>query len=864
MRRRGAPGHAAGSLALLLVAVVLGGLVGLTSPASADDDPTTVPTPTEGSVWFGPSLDWSQDLPADYAERLGRTPSLYTQLVDYPLTERSGTFLEQFAEQAATQGAGAVLTLEPTVPLAQLGLDDAEELGRRLAELHDAHDSFFLVRFAPEMNGSWNEWGQQPDAFVEAFREVATAVRDATEHAQMVWSPVYGAGYPYGAAFGDVAPGELRTLSDLDTDGDGVVDERDDPYGPYWPGRDVVDWVGLTLYHFGDDQGRIDNQLEVDSGGDTAADDLGGEGFATNVVPGPAAVQERWDERYGYAESIGRESFYERFAEGEQLPLLLETGALWQPPEADAEPTGDPEARIKQEWWRQVLASLDDHPRVAAISWLEQRRPEAEAGDEVVDWRATRTESLASSFRDDLEAAGITLGPLTRVLDQEAANAATAQGRLPGDQYGPEGGDELGWIVFCASVLALAFGLSGLVGRLLPSWRYPDKHDPRDRRLDLFRGFIIVTVVLTHVELGGPYSFVSLKAVGAITGAEMFVMLSGVVLGMIYEPTVRKLGEWGTAVTMWRRARKQYVVALVVVLLVYALGWVPFVDTGAVSTFTDRGTGQDGVAVAGQVYDLYANGDQLLEYPPPWFAVRELLLLQMGPWVFNIMGLFVVLSLLLPLFMVLVRRGLWWVLLAGSWAGYLYGTSTGAQLLPSQFEDVFPFLIWQLPFTHGLVLGYYRARIVSALTSRRGVLLTSAAIALYVGTLVWIWWGHRSGFAPWPFPATAYDWLYANGYTRVFLQFGRLLDLPLVIVCAYAVLTRCWKPIDKVIGWFWIPLGQASLYVFIVHVFFAIAVAQVPGLDRTSWWQGLLLHTLVLLAIWELVRRRVLFSVIPR
>jgi len=98
----------------------------------------------------------------------------------------------------------------------------------------------------------------------------------------------------------------------------------------------------------------------------------------------------------------------------------------------------------------------------------------------------------------------------------------------------------------------------------------------------------------------------------------------------------------------------------------------------------------------------------------------------------------------------------------------------------------------------------------------------------------------------------------------VFLQFGRLLDLPLVIVCAYAVLTRCWKPIDKVIGWFWVPLGQASLYVFIVHVFFAIAVAQVPGLDRSSWWQGLLLHTLVLLAIWGLVRKRVLFSVIPR
>jgi hypothetical protein len=37
----------------------------------------------------------------------------------------------------------------------------------------------------------------------------------------------------------------------LDVDGDGSVTRADDPYSPYWPGADAVDWVGLSLFHWG-------------------------------------------------------------------------------------------------------------------------------------------------------------------------------------------------------------------------------------------------------------------------------------------------------------------------------------------------------------------------------------------------------------------------------------------------------------------------------------------------------------------------------------------------------------------------------------------------------------------------------------
>ncbi|WP_316308042.1 OpgC domain-containing protein, partial [Clavibacter michiganensis] len=117
----------------------------------------------------------------------------------------------------------------------------------------------------------------------------------------------------------------------------------------------------------------------------------------------------------------------------------------------------------------------------------------------------------------------------------------------------------MGWIVLCAVVLLLLFAISGPIGRLKPGWRYPDENSPRDRRLDLFRGWTIVAVVITHIEVASPYSYVTINAIGAITGAEMFVLLSGLVLGMVYPLAVKKFGEMKALVSILRRAFKQYI-----------------------------------------------------------------------------------------------------------------------------------------------------------------------------------------------------------------------------------------------------------------------------------------------------------------
>ncbi len=833
-------GALAKALAFLVVVGTL--LLGGALPASAVSAPGRAgETPPDGRVWFGPDLDWGSDAPDGYEGRLGATPSVYGVEVEYPFDRSARDEFLRATRAAATQGAVLAVSLEPSRSLRSLTEADATAANRLFEEVHRQYDTQLLVRFAPQMNGTWVRWGQQPTAFVPAFRTLAAAVHAGDSEAAMVWSPSYGAGYPFGES-----AGRLQDLSDtdvakLDTNGDGRLTAADDPYGPYWPGAASVDWVGLSMFSFG--KGKAT---------EAAGRDVP---LTSNEVPEDGEVAARFDETWGYEQAQTEGTFTERFAQGEDRPMLLDTGALY-----DHSLRGAAELSVKQAWWRQVLAAVQDHPEVRGVTFLETNRREPEAGNRVADWRDTADPGIAGSFRTDLEQAGdFVFGPVTERVTQQEGAAAISQ------QY-ETGGDQMAWIVWCAFGLAAAFLLSGLVGRLLPSWRYPDDGKPgRDLRLDLFRGFIILAVVITHIEIGGPYSYITLHATGAITGAEMFVFLSGMVLGMTYPFAIKKFGEWVAAVGAWKRARKQYLVTLAVILVVFALSFVPFLNTDAITTFTDRGTGTGGVGAEGRVYDLYPNAMQLLAYPPPWFAIRQFLLLEMGPWPFNIMGLFVVLSLFIPLCMWVIKRGFWWALLVVSWGLYvLQALVPELRPLNSQFESVFPLLTWQVVFTHGLVLGYYRRQVIGALTGRLGKVLIGIGVTGYALFLVYVWAGNHFGFTPVPFPASMYDDLYNTAYQRVDLQWGRLVDIAFFAIVSYAILTVFWKPINAVIGWLWIPIGQASLYVFVWQVFFALAIASIPGVDWFNGWIGFAAHTALILLVWYMIRKRFMFSVIPR
>ena len=71
------------------------------------------------------------------------------------------------------------------------------------------------------------------------------AVRNATaghsENVAFMWAPNTGQGYPY-QGYGLITT-TTADIAILDINGDGKVNEGDDPYSPYYPGDDYVDWV---------------------------------------------------------------------------------------------------------------------------------------------------------------------------------------------------------------------------------------------------------------------------------------------------------------------------------------------------------------------------------------------------------------------------------------------------------------------------------------------------------------------------------------------------------------------------------------------------------------------------------------------
>ncbi|MDO3395135.1 hypothetical protein QWJ41_05360 [Nocardioides sp. SOB44] len=387
----------------------LAGLLGTTLGTTLGATMALVPTayaaeaepdlPPQGTAWFGAELDWDRDSPRRYLDRLGTDASLLARPVAYPLTDGSRRALRRLARTSAEQGAMSVVDLQPATTLDGLDADDAETLVEELDELGEAHGSRFLLRFAPEMNGSWTAWGQQPTAYVAAFRELAEVVHAEAEAAWTVWAPAYGAGYPYGGSIDGVRLGSVTSASDardgkrLDTDGSGDLAPGDDPYGPYYPGDEAVDWVGLTMLRYGVSQR-----------------------FGANVRPGSDALQARLDEDFGYGAPGSRTSFYDRFADSRDQPMLLVTGALYNPAGK-----GVSEDEVKRTWLRQVAGAVRSRARLRAVVWLEDARFEPEVG-RVVRWGLTRSRALATTASRILERGPFDLGPvLTPVAQDEAA-----------------------------------------------------------------------------------------------------------------------------------------------------------------------------------------------------------------------------------------------------------------------------------------------------------------------------------------------------------------------------------------------------------------------------------------------------------
>jgi hypothetical protein len=813
-------GMAAYALAgtMLVSALVAGG-----ATSAWADDPAPV-APSSGA-YFGSILDWSGDTVVDQAERLGAPSAVYEHSASVPFSPSDSTYLSGFFDQVRQAGSLGVVTLRPTVDLSAIDASMAAAVADDVAAAGGA-DATVYVRFAPDMNGTWVEWGQKPSVYRAAFSTVADAIHARMANAVMVWSPAWGGDYPFRAA----RAADTEQLRDLDSNGDGMVSNLDDPYEPYYPGSDSVDWVGLSLYH----------------------DDTSG-GQAVNSMPAPTEFVDSLDSS---ADTGG--DFYARYSVAEGKRMMLESAAYYTPSAG-----GPDELSIKQAWWRQIFSTVSSpaYSQIGVVLWRDTTATRAVAGESVIDWSVTLNSATAKPLVEDLASSGLRLGPVTTPTGASGSAAA-----------GVKVGTVWSWVIVglvFALVVALIVGARRRQHAAAdrPSLAYSGPGD-RDLRIDLFRGMAIVFVVVNHVGLVSVFQDVTQEAIGVVSGAELFVLLSGVVLGMVYRPKVVSGGIGEVVIRTGRRSWKLYCTALGVVLLVFALSLIPGVNAGYVTTFTDEGTGALGSSASGRVYDLYGGVDQLLGYPVNPQIIVDILLLRLGPWQFNVMGLYVVLLLVSPLILWALSRRAWAVVLGVSVIGYAVGAGLRFRLLPSQFEDSFPLLVWQLLFVVGIVAGFYRREILRWFSTRWGAVLATAVVILATCFMLFSWSNPYLSSAVDArltlVPDNVFRLIYGQFFQRTYLGIGRLISVGVVVVAVYALLTAYWRPINRVAGWFFVPLGQATLYVFVMHVFFALIASNIPVLNEGNIWANSLAYVVVLASLWFMVKKRFLFSLVPR
>ncbi|WP_077222865.1 glycoside hydrolase family 26 protein [Rathayibacter sp. VKM Ac-2630] len=368
------------SLSALALAAAVSGLVGCSGSsagavASCVVRPAAEIVPAEGTL-FGVNLDWGAETLKQYSAALGERPSVAVAFADLPLSAGEREEVHEAAEQLRVNGGTLLLTLESIGGLAAVTDDVAADIADLAASVNERGVPV-IVRFAHEMNGSWYAWGQQPAAYIETFRRVAAAVHADAPGTAMMWAPNSAEGYPFTGGASAAQPG-TPDFALLDTTGDGVLTLDDDPYAPYYPGDDAVDWVGMSLYHWGSAHPWGENELPE---------------------PGKFAAQLTGTYSGAAGDETAAPDFYQTYGVEHGKPVAIpETAAL-------VVPRGDPagELAIKQAWWRQVLSEdvATRFPNIRMINWFEWDKFEPEVQDEV-HWSVLDDDETRRAFRADL------------------------------------------------------------------------------------------------------------------------------------------------------------------------------------------------------------------------------------------------------------------------------------------------------------------------------------------------------------------------------------------------------------------------------------------------------------------------------
>ncbi|TPX38587.1 mannan endo-1,4-beta-mannosidase [Synchytrium endobioticum] len=340
-------------------------------------------------LMYGFALDWKNDTPSAISQRLNKiAPAVVNAWIRFDnngFNGQSTSDINWFGYETSLLGRGTMLelTMLPIVEMSTLTTATLTNIAQICADINSKYAVPILLRFGHEMNGNWEPYGQRPSAYVTGFRNMGTILRKYTNLTAMVWAPNIGTFYPYAVSSSQqLPPAGSVDFRLLDTNSDGVIDAADDPYGPYYPGDDVIDWVGLSLYWYPE--------------------------TGVSSVPRPSTYVH--DSILAAGPSITPlvsanfnatlHNFYNRFALGKNKPMCFpESGAPYIRNSTTTNVVE--ELEVKQTWWQQVLSpsNLAAFPKFKlAINFEESKVQDSY----IQDWAQTFNPIVRNAFINDL------------------------------------------------------------------------------------------------------------------------------------------------------------------------------------------------------------------------------------------------------------------------------------------------------------------------------------------------------------------------------------------------------------------------------------------------------------------------------
>jgi len=337
----------------------------------------------------------------------------------------------------------------------------------------------------------------------------------------------------------------------------------------------------------------------------------------------------------------------------------------------------------------------------------------------------------------------------------------------------------------------------------------------RELRLDLFRGLALWLIFIDHVS-PDVLTWFTIRSYGFSDAAEIFIFISGYTAAFVYGRAMFQSGFEIATARILRRVWQIYVAHVLLFAVLVA-------EVSYVAVILEK--------------PFYAREMQVLDFlNQPGVAMVQALLLRYRPLNMDVLPLYIVLMLFLPLILLLIK----WranLTLAASvalyWLSWQYDLHLTAY--PNGFWSFNPFA-WQLLFVLGAWCALGGARRISRLISSLAAVWIAFAylLAAFYVTLTWY-------FPPLNYlmPHWLELWIYPIDKTDLdVLRFAHFLALAVI---ALRFVPAGWPGLES--RWLWpmILCGQRSLEIFCLGV--ALAFAGYFVLMETS--AGLGLHFVV-------------------